>query len=523
MTGTLVFLRHFLGRDRWQILAWGVFIAFLYVSQAVGVDRLYTSQAEFDQAAASMAQNTAFVAMLGPARALNTLGGQVMWQASAFGVIAAALMSMFLVGRHTRREEESGRDELLRAAPVDRFAPMTAALGTALVANVVAGVLVALSLVGYGLAVADSVALGAGLTLCGWFFSGVTLVAAQLTSSTRAAYAVTGVLLGVAYVLRVVGDVSVPALSWLSPIGWYQATHAFSGLRWWPLALILVAAAAVIASAYVVFTRRDFGAGVWPDQPGPAQAGRGLRSGLGLAWQLQRGSIIGWSIGLFLLGLTFGTMGKDVGSLMGDSQLSRDIMAQGGGDLVDAFFATSVLMLAVTASGFAIASALRPRGEEDDGRVESLLGTALPRSRWLGGHVLLTVLGTVAVVVLSGVGMSAGYFLVTGETAPLAAYVQATFGYVAPVLALASVARLLHGWAPRLAGLAWLLLGYAAVVVMFGEVFSMPQWLQDLSPFEHLALVPSQPFQWAPVLAIGGLAALLSALGQLGFRRRDLA
>ena len=44
------------------------------------------------------------------------------WQAAAFGVVCAGLMSMFVVGRHTRAEEESGRDELLRAAPVGRYA-----------------------------------------------------------------------------------------------------------------------------------------------------------------------------------------------------------------------------------------------------------------------------------------------------------------------------------------------------------------------------------------------------------------
>ena len=65
-------------------------------------------------------RNAALIAMAGPARALNTVGGQVTWQATAFGAIVAGLMSMFLVGRHTRAEEESGRDELLRAAAVGR-------------------------------------------------------------------------------------------------------------------------------------------------------------------------------------------------------------------------------------------------------------------------------------------------------------------------------------------------------------------------------------------------------------------
>jgi ABC-type transport system involved in cytochrome c biogenesis permease subunit len=45
--------------------------------------------AEFDRAAENMAGNAAFIAMAGPARALNTLGGQVAWQASAFGAILA--------------------------------------------------------------------------------------------------------------------------------------------------------------------------------------------------------------------------------------------------------------------------------------------------------------------------------------------------------------------------------------------------------------------------------------------------
>lgn len=45
-----------------------------------------------------------------------------------FGAIVAGLMSMFLVGRHTRVEEEVGRDELVRAGVVGRYAPMTAAL-----------------------------------------------------------------------------------------------------------------------------------------------------------------------------------------------------------------------------------------------------------------------------------------------------------------------------------------------------------------------------------------------------------
>ena len=413
MTGVLV--RRFLRRDRWMFVWWGLGAALLYYSQAVSVKGLYATQAEFDRAARTMESNAAFIAMAGPARALNTVGGQVTWQATAFGALVAGLMSMFLVGRHTRAEEESGRDELLRAAAVERHAPMTAGVVVALLANVLLGLLVALSLISFPLAVADSVALGVGLTLCGWVFTGVALLAAQLTSSTRATYGLTGAVLGLAYVLRAVGDVGYPALTWLSPIGWYQAMHAFSGVRWWPALLLLATAAATLGGAYAVFGRRDFGDGVFPSRPGPARAPAGLRSGLGLAWRLHRGALLGWSLGLFFVGLAYGSLGSQVGDLVGDSETTRDVIAQGGTDLVDGFYATALLTLALLASGYAISAALRPRAEEEAGRVEALLATGLSRSAWQLGHLAIVVAGTLVVLLSGGLGLGVGYAGATGD------------------------------------------------------------------------------------------------------------
>ncbi|HEX5088795.1 MAG TPA: ABC transporter permease [Nocardioides sp.] len=523
MTGTLTFLRAFLRRDRWWYVWWGLGVALLYVSQAWSVDGLYKTQAEFDKAAAAMEGNAAFIAMAGPARALNTTGGQVTWQAAAFGAICAGLMSMFLIGRHTRAEEESGRDELLRAAPVGRYAPMTAALLNAMIANVVLGVVVSASLIGYGLASADSIGLGAGLTLCGWFFSGTALLAAQLTTSTRAAYGLAGSVIGLAYALRAIGDVSAPALSWLSPIGWYQAMHAFSGLRWWPALLLGAGAAVAVAAGYAVFDRRDFGAGVVATRPGPARAARGLQSGLGLAWRLQRPAVLAWLAGLVVSGLSFGVMGDNVGDLVGDSDFSKEMMLQGRGDIVDAFYATLIVMLSLLACGFAISSALRPPGEEGAGRLESLLATALPRSRWLAGHVAITVLGTVAMLLGSGLGLGTAYALATGDSGAILRMTGAMASYLPAVLVLSGFARLLYGIAPRAAKVAWLLLLVASVVLLFGEVLKLPQWFRDLSPFEHLAFVPAESFAWGPFVVLSVLAVALSVGGQLAFRRRDIA
>ncbi|MEP9365000.1 hypothetical protein ABLE68_18700 [Nocardioides sp. CN2-186] len=522
MTGTLVLLRAFLRRDRWMYLWWPVGIAVLYVSQGWSVDGLYTTQAEFDRAAAGMESNAALIAMAGPARALNTTGGQVTWQSAAFGAILVGLMSMFIVGRHTRAEEESGRDELLRAAPVGRHAATSAAVLDAALANVVVGVLTGAALIAYGLAVADSVGLAVGLTLCGWFFTGTALVAAQLTTSTRAAYGLAGTVIGLSYALRAIGDVSAQALSWMTPIGWYQSMHAFSGLRWWPGLLLLAGAGAGTALGYAVFDRRDYGSGVLPARPGPARASRSLGTGFGLAWRLQRAALAGWAVGLLLGGLGFGTMGDDVGDLVGDSETSKDLMLQGAGDLVDGFYATLILMLALLAAGFAISSALRPHGEEDGGRLEVLVATALPRSTWLIGHIVVTVAGTLLVLALAGAGLGTSYALVTGDGGAVVRMTLQVLAAAPAVLVLSGFARLLHGALPRATLVAWLALLLCCVVLLFGELLQLPQWFQDLSPFEHLPLVPVEDFRWAPFLALSAAAAALSVAGQIAFRRRDL-
>ena len=522
MTGIGVLLRAFLRRDRWMLLWWTLGTVLLYYSQAVSVAGLYATQAEFDRAAAAMQGNAALIAMAGPDRALNTIGGQVAWQSTAFGAIVVGMMSMFLVGRHTRAEEESGRDELLRAAAVDRRATTTAALMEALLANALVGLLVALSLVSFPLAVADSAALGVGLMLCGWVFSGTALAAAQLTSTTRAMYGVAGGVIGVAYLLRAIGDLGTPALTWSSPIGWYQQMYAFSGLRWWPAAFLVVAAAVAAVAAYAVFLRRDWGAGVLAARPGPARARPLLGSGAGLAWRLQKGQVVGWSLAMLLVGMSYGSLGTDVGEMIGDSEVTRDLMVQGDADLVDGFYATAILMLALICCGFATSSALRPRSEEDDGRVEELLATALPRRGWLLGHVAVTVLGTVAVVACAGAGLGLGFGLVAGDAGGGVDLAVATLGYLPPVLCLAAVTRLLYGVSARATTLAWLPLLLAVVVMLFGVVLDLPQWLQDLSPFEHLALVPAQDFRWTPFLAVAVLALALSVAGQAAFGRRDV-
>ncbi len=521
-TGTGIFLRAFLRRDRWLVFWFLVGTPTLYWSQAYSVDNLYQSQAEFDRAAAAMGDNAAFVAMAGPARALNTAGGQVAWQASAFGAILVGLMAMFVVGRHTRAEEEAGREELLRSGEVSRTAATTAALLASVAASGIVALGVSVSLLVYGLPAGGSWALGVGVFAFGVAISGVALLAAQLTSSGRATYGLTGAVIGCAYGLRAIGDVSGGGLSWLSPIGWYQAMHAYSGERWWPLLLLLALGTVASAAAYAVFDRRDLGAGVWSTRPGPDRASPSLRTGLGLAWRLQRSSVLWWSAGMLIGGVAFGSMGDDVETMMGDTEASKAIFTTGGGDLVDSFYAVATLMLVLIAAGFTVSSALRPHSEEESGRVEALLATGLSRRRWYLGHAVVTVAGSLLVLLASGFGLGLGYAMVTGDESAISRLTGAAFAQLSGLFLLGAIARLLYGLASRWATAAWLTVVYCFVIAMFGELLHFPRWAVDVSPFAHLAAVPAVSMSWGPYLAALGLAGALSAGGLLAFGRRDV-
>lgn len=511
-----------LRRDRFILPWWIAGGVLLYWSQAISVESIYPTQAEFDAAAEAMAKNAAFIAMAGPARALNTVGGQVAWQSSAFGAVVAGLMSMLIVGRHTRAEEESGRDELVRAGAVGRFEPLVAVLLVVLLANVALGGLISASLIAYGLAVAGSISLGLAAALAGLVFGAASLVAAQLAQTTRTMYGLVGMLIAASYVLRAVGDVGNQALSWLSPIGWGQAMHAFSGERWWPALLSGAAALALGTVAVRLFNHRDIGSGVWSARPGPAMAGHRLRNPFGLAWRLQRGSIAAWGAGMLLTGLAYGATGDEVGDIVGDSEFSRAVFHQTGASLVDSFYGVAALMLALISTGFAISSSLRPRGEELEGRLEPLLSTGVSRSKWATSHLAMSVGGTMVVVAAGGLGLGLGYTLVTGDVGALPRLFGATVPYVAPIFVLVAVTWLMYGLDSRMAGIGWVALTFCVVLMIFGELLRFPRWVIELSPFSHLALAPAEPFAWAPVLWLLTLAVVVAASGLAAFRHRDV-
>ncbi|MGH2699435.1 MAG: ABC transporter permease, partial [Actinomycetota bacterium] len=252
LTGTGTMIRLILRRDRIRIPLWIVAIAGLILSSAASVIGVYATQEELDAYASSVGSNPAVVAMNGPAYALDTIGGVVVYETTLIGVVGVALMSLLLVTRHTLAEEETGRAELVQSAVVGRHARLASSLIVVGLANLLLGLILAGGLTALGLGVEGSVAYGFSMATLGLVFATLAAVSSQITEYGRAAAGLTGAAFGAAYVIRAAGDVGSGFLSWFSPIGWAQAMRAFGEERWWTLLLTFALAALLMSLAFVL-------------------------------------------------------------------------------------------------------------------------------------------------------------------------------------------------------------------------------------------------------------------------------
>ena len=500
LAGVGTLLRFALRRERVRIPVYLLLFTVLVADTAAQSESQFSTAAARADYVATVTGNPGLIAMVGPPYDLTTVGGDVAWQLGGFGAAFVALMSMFFVGRHTRGEEQSGRSELIGAAPVGRYAPLTAALIVVTAAQVLLGVLVALTMLGFDQPTAGSLALGASLTGVGLVFAGVAAVAVQISQTTSAASGMVGAAIGGAYLLRAAGDVGDGTLSWLSPIGWGQAMRPYAGERWWPLALSLVAAAALVGGAFALRARRDEGAGIVEPRPGPATASRRLTSPFGLALRLQRGALLGWSAGLFFSGLSIGLTGQDAKSLIGDSDQLGTILGSSQADIVDQYFAVSMLAMALIGAGFGIQSALRMRGEETAGHLESLLATALSRPRWTAAYVAVAMGGSVIVLGANGLGAGLADAINSDDAGQLPRLLAAGLAPVPAVWVIVGAAVALFGLAPRAVVAAWGVLGACVLLTVLGPLLSLPDWVLDLSPFEHVPQLPGGDFSAAPLV-----------------------
>jgi ABC-2 type transport system permease protein len=506
-----------LRRDRIRLPVWIAALTLTMWYTPTAFELAYPEEAD-RVARANLIKTPAGIMFSGPMFGRNEtdIGAMFANEVMLSVIIAASILAILTVVRHTRAEEERGAAELVLAAPVGRYAPTGAAIVLVAGLNAVLAVTMTVATAATGLDVIDSAAVSVGIAGVAMVFGAVAAVTAQLWRTARLATGMAMAVLGAAVVVRGVGDVidhSGSALSWCSPIAWAQQMRAFVDLRWWPLAMLVALAAALLVTTAVLQRSREYDAGRLPSG-GEHPDAPPIRGVLGLYLIQQRGQIIGWSVGLFLAGLSFGSLTQSLLDMAEENELvARMLSAQGN----DGIYTSMTQFLAAAATAFVAIAVLRLNADEQSGIAEAVLAGAVSRWRWLLSAVGASLVGALVLLFSAGLGNGIGAAVTLGEPETVIRLTLAALAHLPAMAVIAGIAAV--AFALRQTWIAWLVVTFVVVSLYLGALLRLPQWLLDLSPVGRTT-VPLD----VPVTAMGvmvAVAAGLTTLAGLVFRRRD--
>jgi ABC-2 type transport system permease protein len=528
LDGAGALLKLALRRDRIMLPAWIYVMTIVVVGTGYSFKGLYKTAASRESIAAGIGRSASNLALGGPLYG-DSVGSLTVYKIGAGSAVVAGLMSIFIVIRHTRADEETGRLELV-GSTVGRHAALASGVILAAAANCVVALLIFAGLAAVGLPAAGSAALGLAIGCCGLVFAAVAAATAQLSASARGARGIAIALLIAAYLVMSGGAAarggSAGWLLWASPVGWLTQVRAYNGDRWWVLALMVAATVVVAVVAAVLAASRDLDAGLVPERPGPAGAAASLRGPLGLAWRVQRNALAGWAVGALFYGAVFGSIASGIGSLLGSGTGVKNAITRLGGQagLTDAYLAAVMTIMGLAAAGYAVSAVLRLRSDETAQRAEPLLAAGASRTSWAAAQLILAFGGAAVVLAAAGLGSGLSYGARTGDVGgQLPRLLGAALAQLPATLAVTAVAVALFGLLPRSCVTAgWTVLALAAVLALFGPTLRLAQPVQDISPFTHSPKLPGGAVSAEPLTWLVLAAAALATAGMLGLRRRDI-
>lgn len=528
MSADPVLLRHLARRAVRSALPWGFAFGLVVFSSGVSYLSAYPHAADRRALQLSLGGNVGLAAIFGPMRSLADVGGFTAWRSLGLLTIVGGIWGVLAGARLMRGEEEAGRWELLLAAPTTKRRAAVAgiaAAGAALLA------LWALTLAGAllgapstGLRVGSCVFLATTLVAPAAVFLAITLMCAQFAPTRRSAAQYGALVLGVAYVVRLIALATQRDwLSRLTPLGWIDAARPMAGSHLAPLlaAYGLALVAAVVAAE--VAGRRDLGAAAWASPDRPDGSTRLLGGPGRLAARQALPQILGWALGIGAVTAVFGLVSGSVANATLRSHAMNGLLDRLGapGAGTRAFLGLGMLTMSSAIALAAAAWVSGIREAESTGLADAVLVQAVSRRRWLAGRTATAAAGLLAL----GAAVAAALLVSVGRDVGLTAMDLVAAGLNAVPMAIVVIGGgiLTMGLLPRAtAAVAYGLVAFSFLVEMVGAVVDAPTWVLDLSLLHHLALAPDVAPDWTTnsVLVVIGAGAAL--VGGLAFTRRDL-
>lgn len=438
--------------------------------------------------------------------AANTIAAVTVWRIRISAAIIMSILSTVLMINSTRKEEEQGRLELLRAGAVGPKAPLTAALIKLFCANLLGGLMMAAGFIAAGFPAAGSFTAGAATALCVCCFAAMASIAAQEAPNARLArgfsFGVIAFFFAFQFMANAAGNEKL--LLW-TPFGWCAYARPFANENLMLFAFAVPIIALLVVMAYILSDRRDMGASFLRERNGRVYGHERFKSPLALAWRLQRGMLFVWVAAYAAMGLGIASLVPSIDEMLKGTAFLPELSAALGGT-GRAFLAILAYILAQVLTAYVIMAILRIREEEAEIRTELVLSSAASRLRYAAGHLLIAFAGSAAALTIFG--------FCTGDFASSIVRLPA-------VWLIASAVVFIYGFIPRAAAAAgWGLFGASLFFEFLWEIRVIGNQVFKLSPFSWV--YPGKEISFTPIFTMLLIAGVLTGLGLIGFSRRDI-
>lgn len=519
-----------LRRDRFTLPAWIIGVTAFAAGFAPYLKELAGNGRDMAVMFETM-KSPAMVAMCGKVFGdENTYGLMLAVFMLVWSAILAASMNIFLVSRHTRKEEEEGRLELIGSLPVGRGANLLSVVVIILASNALVALLIGASLSAMNIESIDaagSFTYGAAIGASGLVFGAIAILFSQLCATSKATIGYSFAILGLAYLVRAAGDMKSELAACLSPLGLAERTRAFAGNELWPVIVMAGLSAAILLVSFALNVGRDYGQGLISASRGRVHGAVWLSGEWGLAFRLTRGPLAAWAATVFILAAAYGSVFNDMKLFYEGNDMFRAMMMVNNmeaSDILGPVVALLMLIMGILGSIPVLMVFLRLRSEEKRWRLEQVYSKSVSKTSNILAYTAIAFVSAALMQVISGLGMWAGASMVMESPPELSYTMKAALAWLPAMLVFIGLAVFIVGLVPKATGFVWVYLVYAFVTVYLGGMMNIPmkETLMKASPFGLLPRWPVEEYDWGPAAGLTGAFVVLTVLGVVLYRRREM-
>jgi len=478
-------------------------------------------------AVVALGENPGLRALLGSGTGLDTPGGFTAWRFGGPAVVILAVWSYLATTRLLRGDEDAGRAEMMRAGAITGSTLLHSAMAVVAIGTLVVAGGAGLGMVAGGVPVVGSMLTAAAIAAGGLVFGEVGVVAAQVFPTRRASALASGGTVILAFLVRAIANTGegLEWLRWATPFGWSELVRPFGDRAVTPFSAAAAAAVVLHLGGARLARGRDLGAATIPDRERRSARTVGLGSSLELAIRHVIPRALVWTVPVVVVSATFGMLSRDIGEFFETSSTFNDVFERFDVDPsipVRAFLGFVVSTFAIAGTCFAVSEMGAAREEEATARLDNLLTRSVSRRSWLIGRLLVAAAGVAVLSIGLAVGAGAGAAW-GGADIAVAEFTTVATNAVPIALLFLGISAAAFAAAPRTTtAIGFGSVGTSFIWQLVGSAVNAPQWVQNFTPFAHVAPVPAQGMNVGAslVLSMIGVAGCIAAVEV--FARRDV-